>query len=156
MINEKFKNIIFLFDEALENIYNNNNIENIKDIYIDINEFKNCNFQKLSPEKRYTVVVLLIDYILPLINEDSLFEKISKKIKNPFAQTPSEVDKIVKRIENTNSYKKITKNGFFDGPMNKRNNSNINKNIRFSQLKGIISYDSIRNNSLISKMKKIV
>ena len=81
VINQKYKNIILLFDEALGKIYENNTLENIKDIYIDCEEFKNCNFEQLSPEKKYIIVVLLIDYILPLINEETLNEKIKKTIK---------------------------------------------------------------------------
>ena len=80
-INRRFSNIIGLFDIALEKIYKEN-IEDLKDIFIDFNDFKQCDFEKLSPEKKYSIIILLIECILPLINENNLPENIKKNMRN--------------------------------------------------------------------------
>ena len=80
-INSRFTNIISLYDTVLEKI-SKEYPENIKEIYIDINEFNKCEFDKLPPDKKYSIVILLIQFILPLINENNLPENIKKNMKN--------------------------------------------------------------------------
>ena len=80
-INDRYTNILNLYDSALERIYQDNN-EDLKELYIDINDFKNCDFERLSPDKRYSITILLIKHILPLINENNLPKNIKKKLKN--------------------------------------------------------------------------
>ena len=114
-INNRYSNILSLFDTALEKVYKEN-IEDLKDIYIDFNEFNQCEFQKLSIEKKYSIVVLLIQTILPLINENTLPENIKKNLKN--TQTKfylNETNDSSIRIKNINS-------SFFE--INMRENEN--------------------------------
>ena len=102
-INNRYSNILSLFDTALEKVYKEN-IEDLKDIYIDFNEFSQCDFDKLPKEKKYSIVILLIQIILPLINENTLPENIKKNLKN--TQTKfylNETDDSSIRIKNMNS-----------------------------------------------------
>ena len=102
-INNRYSNILSLFDTALEKVYKEN-IEDLKDIYIDFNEFSQCNFEKLPKEKKYSIVILLIQIILPLINENTLPENIKNNLKN--TQTKfylNETDDSSIRIKNMNS-----------------------------------------------------
>ena len=69
-INNRYSNILSLYDTALEKIYKEN-LEDLKEIYIDFNEFNKCDFDKLTDEKKYSIILLLIQSILPLINENS-------------------------------------------------------------------------------------
>ena len=165
IFNNKYKNIIILFDEALEKLFEGNKIENLKDIYIDLNDFKICDFEKLSKEKRYSIIILLIQYILPLINEDNLPEHIKKRIKNIntkfyFNETTDSSRKIKKKnsfIGKKINLRGIKNNVFEDRYKNKRNNKiNINniKQIISSKLKRNISYESLKQNysSILNKI----
>ena len=64
-----------LYNTVLEKI-NKEYQEDLKEIYIDINEFNKCEFEKLSIDKKYSLAILLIKCILPLINENNLPENI--------------------------------------------------------------------------------
>lgn len=82
---EKYKGFIKLFNDALEELLKDNEITKRKNIYININELKNGNFEKFTKEEKYHILVLLIKKLLPLIkineNEESLSslqEKINK------------------------------------------------------------------------------
>ena len=162
LINDKYKNIINMFDEALNKVYEDKKIENIKDIYIDLNEFKKCNFEKLSKEKRYSLIVLLIQYILPLINKDNLPDNIKNKnininIKIYSNETSDTSNRLTKngsfygnKIKiNGDDLKKIRNNilnGKFKNKRNKYINVNNNKKYTNSQLKGNISSDNLFKN----------
>ena len=139
-INNRYSNIFSLFDTALEKVYKEN-IEDLKDIYIDFNEFNQCEFQKLSIEKKYSIVVLLIQTILPLINENTLPENIKKNLKN--TQTKfylNETNDSSIRIKNINS-------SFFE--INMRENENKLRKFRDG------TWDkSINKNNIKSKRNK--
>ena len=79
-INNKYINIIKIFDEALEKIYKENEMDKINEIYIDIEDLKKCDFSKLSAEQKYSIITLLIKHLLPLINEENLPQNIKNNI----------------------------------------------------------------------------
>ena len=80
-IDKRYSNILNLYNTVLEKI-NKEYQEDLKEIYIDINEFNKCEFEKLSIDKKYSLAILLIKCILPLINENNLPENIKKNMKN--------------------------------------------------------------------------
>ena len=159
IINDKYKNIIILFDEALEKIYEEKAIEDLKDVYIDIEEFKKCKFEKLSQEKRYSIIFLLIQYLLPLINENNLPENLKIKIKNVntklYLNETSDSSKLKKDYSfsgkkvkiNENDLNKIKNTMLYRKYRNKKNNNlNINNIKRFvvPLINGNASYDNLR------------
>ena len=145
LINDKYKNIIILFDEALEKVYEEKEIEDLKDVYIDLNEFKKCKFEKLSQEKRYSIIFLLIQYLMPLINENNLPDNIKNKIKNVSTKF---------YLNETNDSSNLKKEYSFSGKKGKINENDLNK------IKKTIlyrKYKNKRNNKLnINNIKRFV
>ena len=82
LINFKYGNIMNLFDEVLTKIYEDKNMAYLKNIYIDLEDFKSCNFEQLSSKQKYSIVILMINYLLPLINPNQLPEKFKNLISN--------------------------------------------------------------------------
>ena len=120
-INRRYSNILSLFDTVLEKIYKEN-IDDLKDIYLDFNEFNQCEFDKLSKEKKYSIIILLIQTILPLINENTLPDNIKKNLRN--TQTKfylNETNDSSFRVKNINS-------SFFE--INMRENQNKLRSFR--------------------------
>jgi hypothetical protein len=121
-INNRYSNILSLYDTVLEKIHKEYP-EDLKEIFIDINEFNKCEFNKLSPDKKYSLVILLIQCILPLINENNLPENIKKNMK--YTQTKfylnNETCDSSFRVKNINS-------SLFD--INMRENENKLREIR--------------------------
>lgn len=74
-LNDKYGNIMKLFEDVLSKIYEDKNMENIRNIYINLEDFKSCEFEKLSSEQKYSIVILIIKYLTPLINPNNLPEK---------------------------------------------------------------------------------
>ena len=106
---------------CLEKIYTEDLKEDIKDIFINLDEFKSCDFDKLNPEQRYGILSLLIKYMLPVVNQEltnseMLKTKLSKvKQKFYFGNTSS----IINNLNSTNI------KHFYNNSMNfKANNQN--------------------------------
>ena len=71
-INNKYANIMKLFEDVLVNIYEDKNMKYIKNIFINLEDFKQCNFETLSSEQKYSIIILIIKYLIPLINPNNL------------------------------------------------------------------------------------
>ena len=82
ILNNKYGNIMKLFEDVLIKIYEDKNMAYIKNIYINLEDFKSCNFEKLSSEEKYSIVILMIKYLLPLINPNNLPDKFKSLFSN--------------------------------------------------------------------------
>jgi hypothetical protein len=96
-LNNKYGNIIQLFEDVLVDIYEDKNMKNIKNIFINLEDFKQCNFEILSSEQKYSIIMLIIKYLIPLINPNNL----PGKFKSLFSGI-EDVSFINKNYENGN------------------------------------------------------
>jgi hypothetical protein len=125
-IYKQFSNIINLLDETLDKIYNDNNFSKIKEFYINIDDFKKCDFGNLNPEQKYSIIVLIIRNLLPILNINHInnLDIKYKKIKTIFCD-----DKFVltpKLEKNSQKYSfDLSKESFLK---NQSTNSNNKKN----------------------------
>ena len=71
-LNNKYGNIMQLFEEVLVKIYEDKNMKYIKNIFINLEDFKQCNFETLSSEQKYSIIILIIKYLVPLVNPNNL------------------------------------------------------------------------------------
>ena len=81
-LNAKYLNLMKLFEGVLVDIYNDKNMKNIKNIFINLEDFKQCNFESLSSEQKYSIVMLIIKYLMPLINPNNLPDKFKSLFSN--------------------------------------------------------------------------
>ena len=80
-INKKYSNILKLYDSALEKIYNNYINKNNENIYLNLEDFSECDFEKMNPEQKYAVLVQMINTIFPIVNKNSIeSEFLNQKI----------------------------------------------------------------------------
>ena len=131
-IYNQFSNIINLLDATLDKIYNDNNFSKIKEFYINIDDFKKCDFENLNPEQKYSIIVLIIRNLLPILNINHInnLDIKYKKIKTIFCD-----DKFVltpKLEKNSQKYSfDLSKESFLKNQStnnnNKKNNSQMFK-----------------------------
>ena len=88
IINTKFSYIIKSYDEILEKIYKEELDKNIENIILNINDFKKFNFEKMTPQQKYAILIKLINHIAPLVYEkdleNNLFIKSASKTKEKY------------------------------------------------------------------------
>ena len=68
---QKFEGIINLYKKAIDDIVNDEEFKNKKDIYVNIEEVKKGNFEKFTNEEKYSVLVYLMKHLLPLVNSEN-------------------------------------------------------------------------------------
>ena len=134
-IQKQFSNIIKAYDEVLEKIYNENfahsfavkesyNIDE-KYLYLNLNDFKEYNFEKMSPTQKYAILVKLINNISPIIYkndfEKNLFINKVSKVKQKYSLKNNEVSKIF-----NNDISNQTPRGLLNSFSTRVNNSSSN------------------------------
>jgi hypothetical protein len=123
LINNKYSNLMKIYDEILEKIYKEELDKSVENIIININDFKQFNFGKLSSEQKYAIIIKLINHISPLI--------LKKDLENNF---------FIKNVSNVREkYRMNSLNSF--------NISSKNSTKAHSQINGIINLKSINSKS---------
>ena len=154
IINSKFSNIMKIYDEALEKIYKEELDKNIENIILNVNDFKKFDFEKMTWEQKYAILIKLINHISPLIYkedlENNLFIKSASQAKEKYkmnsfnissqnsTKTPSQMTDIInlKSLSNKNNHLKDRKSLGCFSDYKKLLNKDKNKTLyRFSNSK---------------------
>ena len=142
-INNKYKGFIDLFNEALKNLLENEEIKNKKNIYININEINKGNFENLSKEEKYFILVKLLDNLLSLVQISENDEKLSS-LKDNIKNVEFKRSKPI--LINRNKYFDtpiinkpfygVKSNNFYNISTNNESNTNTNEKQHFVSLFG--------------------
>ena len=81
-IHKKQSNIISLFKLGLEELSNDQLIKSDSEIYLNIDSIKNFEFSCLSKDKQYSILLILMKYILPFFNLSEMNTYAQKIISN--------------------------------------------------------------------------
>ena len=132
LINNRFSNIMKMYNEALEKIYKEELDKNIENIILNINDFKTFDFQQMKSEQKYAILIKLINSISPLVYkedlENNVFIKNASHTKEKYkmnsfnisgqnsTKIPSQISSIInlKTMSNKNMKDKKTLGSFSD------------------------------------------
>ena len=136
---EKYSGLFNFINDSLNKFISDKEIEKNKNIFINIEKIKKCDFTIFNDEEKYGLLVLLLKYLMPLINlnfnnncniGNNIFETNLNVIHRKFNSTQNYLnDNILKRafIGKNNKLKSdllINKNNFtYSIPMLKKSNN---------------------------------
>lgn len=69
---KKINSVYSLFQIGLQKLYEDEDLININEIYVNINDIKRDDFSSLNNEQKYSVLMILMKYILPMVNLDEI------------------------------------------------------------------------------------
>ena len=64
----KFNGLFNFLKESLNNFCNDDEIKNNQNFYVNLDKIKNCDFDSFNKREKYSLLVLLMKYLLPLIS----------------------------------------------------------------------------------------
>ena len=65
---KKYAGLFNFFEESLKLFFEDEEIKNNKEIYVNIEALQKCDFNAFNKEEKYSILVILMKYLLPLIN----------------------------------------------------------------------------------------
>ena len=143
MYQHKFKGIINLYNGALEEIIKDDKIKKKENIYVNIKDLKNGDYEKFSQEEKYFILVSLINNLLPLINikeNDEELSSLKDKISSiEYKMNKTEIKKyadISRDIKVKKPIFKIPSRNLFSLSTNDESNLNSNDGQQFVSIFG--------------------
>ena len=112
---QKFEGIINLYKMVIDDLVNDEEFRNKKDIYVNIEEIKKGNFENFTKEEKYSILVYLMKHLLPLVNSEN----------NEINSFKEKIDSV--EINGNNKFMSKTTYGDFYGAKN-RHYFNKNEN----------------------------
>ena len=108
---KKYNGLFNYFEDCLKLFFNDADLKNNKNIYINMNSIKKGDFTSLTKEEKYSALIILMKYLLPLINSTQL-----KNESKDFNLEKSRINNINlkfyslknERVNNDNTFKKIS------------------------------------------------
>jgi len=105
MKNKQMK-IVKLIEVALENLINDGSIKKEQEIYLNIDKVKNFDFSSLSKENQYSLLMMLMNNLLPNINVNELNPSVKDNIINSTIKFKSSLS----TLEDNKDFKLFIKN----------------------------------------------
>ena len=68
----KYSGLFYYFEDCLNLFFNDDKIKNNKEIFVNIDSLKKCDFTVFTKEEKYTILLILMKYLLPLINSNEI------------------------------------------------------------------------------------
>ena len=152
----KYTGLFNFLEECLNKFYNDDELKNNKEIYLNIDSIKKGDFNKLTKEEKYSTLIILMKYLIPLMNIKTTNDKkysidnINIKIQefNPPKKFTSFSNRKNKKIK---KYIMNTANNFYN--QNKKSNIVVNHSTKneFDPLPSITTISLNGSRSLINK-----
>ena len=74
---KKYSGIFNFFEESLKMFINDNELNKNKDLYINLESMKIGDFSKLNNEEKYSALIILMKYLMPLIHNTEAINNIN-------------------------------------------------------------------------------
>jgi hypothetical protein len=119
---KKYNGLYQFLEECLNNFFVDENIINNKDIYINNESLKKFEFSNLTKEQKYSTLIILMKYLMPLIYSEkdsfkynnSIMDKCQVKFHYPKDNKMSMNDKIKKFMNNKVMFKNISTDNIYE------------------------------------------
>ena len=73
---KKYNGLLNYFEECLKLFFIDEDLKNNKNIYLNIDSIRRGDFSSLNKEEKYSVLIILMKYLLPLINSSKINHEI--------------------------------------------------------------------------------
>ena len=141
----KYTGVFHIFEEGLKRLLKDETVQKDEDLVLNLEALQKGNYESLDNQQKYSLLIVLIKHILPLVNATDL--QLQEYIKTNYDDVKFKFYMPQKNIMSDPIYRRITKN-------NKSGISafNNNKNASFDASLPIIS---VFNDTKILKNKRI-
>ena len=147
---KKYSGLYNFLEESLNNFFSDDYIQNNKDIYINTEALKHFEFSQLSKEQKYSTLIVLMKYLIPLISNEkevlrpyNLIEKYNVQYHAPKENTLIINDKFRKFLNikqrNKNSAMSndnVHKSNILIRKNNSENLPSISRGVSFRKIEG--------------------
>ena len=136
---KKYSGLFNFFEDCLEQFFNDEELVNNQEIFVNIDSIRKCDFSNLNKEEKYTTLIIIMKYLMPLMDSSNVLKQNQNSTNNTNninlkfylgnkKNYINEIDSILSGKKN-NYGKMISGANNSDNINNSNNNENILPNI---------------------------
>jgi hypothetical protein len=72
---KKYSGLFNFFEECLDQFFNDEELINNKEIYVNIDSIRKCDFSNLNKEEKYSTLIILMKYLMPLMDSSNVLKQ---------------------------------------------------------------------------------
>ena len=72
---KKYSKIFNFFEDCLENFFNDEELVNNQEIFVNIDSIRKCDFSNLNKEEKYTTLIIIMKYLMPLMDSTNAIKQ---------------------------------------------------------------------------------
>jgi myosin heavy subunit len=137
---KKYSGLFKFFEESLELFFNDQDLVSNQELFVNIDSIKKCDFSKLNKEEKYSALIILMKYLMPLMDSSNILKQNQNSNNG------------VNNI-NLNFYLANKKNYKDDGDIKQLNN--INKKNKIGKIMPLNSLDNFGRKNTIESLPTI-
>ena len=127
---KKYSGLFKFFEDCLEEFFNDEELTNNQEIFVNIDSIRKCDFSNLNKEEKYTTLIILMKYLMPLMDSSNVLRQSQGN-----------------NINNVNlKFYMANKNNYADDPDLKK--INLSKKNKYGKIMPINTMDNIGNRSI--------
>ena len=72
---KKYSGLFKFFEDCLEEFFNDEELANNQEIFVNIDSIRKCDFSNLNKEEKYTTLIILMKYLMPLMDSSNVLNQ---------------------------------------------------------------------------------
>jgi len=131
----KYSGLFNFFEDCLDQFFNDEELINNQEIFVNIDSIRKCDFSSLNKEEKYSTLIILMKYLMPLMDSSNVLKQ---------NQTNSSVNNV-----NLKFYLANKKNYADDGDIKKLNSYKKNKYGKMVSINNMDNINTKNNNDIL-------
>ena len=79
---KKYSGLFNFFEDCLEQFFSDEELVNNQEIFVNIDSIKKCDFSNLNKEEKYTTLIIIMKYLMPLMDSSNALKQGQNSINN--------------------------------------------------------------------------
>ena len=71
----KYSGLFNFFEDCLEQFFNDEELVNNQEIFVNIDNIRKCDFSNLNKEEKYTTLIIIMKYLMPLMDSSNAIKQ---------------------------------------------------------------------------------
>ena len=72
---KKYSGLFKFFEDCLDEFFNDEELTNNQEIFVNIDSIRKCDFSNLNKEEKYTTLIILMKYLMPLMDSSNVLKQ---------------------------------------------------------------------------------
>ena len=72
---KKYSGLFNFFEDCLDQFFNDEELTNNQEIFVNIDSIKKCDFSNLNKEEKYSTLIILMKYLMPLMDSSNVLKQ---------------------------------------------------------------------------------